>query len=99
MTVYEVCIRNEQNQWLKIPGGMTHKRVAKAKEELEKVKLRYPEAFVSSLLYIPQPDGSLWRRPLAACTPLPWLQPTHEQGNAEQPPKGTSRSRRHLKIV
>jgi len=39
MTVYEVCIQNEKYQWLKIPAGMTHKWIAKVKEELEKVKL------------------------------------------------------------
>lgn len=80
MTVYEVCIRNEEKQWLKIPGGMTHKRVAKAKEELEKVKLRYPEAFVAGVWYTPRADGSLWRRPLGPLIPLAWLEPIHKEG-------------------
>lgn len=63
MIVYAGCIRNQKRQWLKI---LTHKRLAKEKEELERVRPHYPEAFVSSVWYIPLADGSLWRRPLQA---------------------------------
>lgn len=99
MTVYEVCTRNEQSQWLKIPGGMTHKQVAKAKEELENVKLRYPEAFVARVHYIPKRGGGFSRLTFGFLTPLPWMQPTHEEGTAEPPLQGTSRSRKRLESV
>ena len=99
MTVYEVCIRNEQNQWLKIPGGMTHERAAKAKAELGNVKLHYPEAFVARVHYIPKRGGGFSRRTFGFLTPLPWMQPTHEEGNAEPPLQRTSRSKRRLESV
>ena len=89
MTVYEVCINDQEGQWEKI--GMTHKRLAKAKEELQVLKMRYPEAFVSSVWYTPQADRSLWRRPLVRLTPLAWLQSTHKSAAENRLPKGTNK--------
>ncbi len=89
MTVYEVCIKDQEGQWEKV--GVTHTRPAKAKEELLELNLRYPEAFVASVWYTPRADGSLWRRPMVRLTPLAWLQPTHKSGAENRLPEGTNK--------
>lgn len=68
--VYEVCLRDE-GRWTRIPGGMAHESVVKAKEDLRKMKLRYPGAFVARVYYLPRKDGSFSRHTFGFVTPLP----------------------------
>ncbi len=100
MISYEVFIRDSEEGGLKIPGGRTHKRLAKAKEELQEKKLQFPEAFVAAVEYATRGDGSLGRMVLKPFTPLPWIQQQitqydHEwKGGSDANSRNTLRDRR-----
>lgn len=76
MISYEIHIRDTEGEWVKIPDGLTHRKLAKAKEELQEKKRQYPEAFVAAVDYATRGDGSPGRMVLGPFTPLAWLQPT-----------------------
>lgn len=71
MTVYEFCQRSQEGDWIKIPGELGHRRLARAREELARVKRRYPDAFIAMVVYSTHGDGSTWRRPMGSWSKMP----------------------------
>ena len=53
MTVYELCIQNQEGEPMKIASELGHRRLARAMEELPRVKRLRPEAHVVMVVYMP----------------------------------------------
>ncbi len=58
MISYEIHVRGSEGKWVKIPDGLAHRKLAKAKEELQEKKRQYPEAFVAAVDYTTRGDVS-----------------------------------------
>lgn len=72
MITYEIHIRDSAGNWVKIPDGLTHRKLAKAKEELQEKKQQYPGAFVAAVEYGTGGDPYTARMVLGPFTPVPF---------------------------